>query len=101
MPFPALPVESLTAAIRGKRPYDLVFPGPDGSYQSTPTIRDRSWFDKALLDANLSPMTIHDLRHTPRASPSPPVQYPATAPDVARGSDAPKYTPSPRRMICA
>ncbi|MDP9027204.1 MAG: tyrosine-type recombinase/integrase, partial [Actinomycetota bacterium] len=30
----------------------------------TPTTRENSWFDRALVAAGLPPMTIHDLRHT-------------------------------------
>lgn len=64
VPFPALLEAPLRAAIMGKADTDLVFPGRFGEHQTTPTIRQNSWFDKALANADLSPMTIHDLRHT-------------------------------------
>ena len=35
-----------------------------GRYLVTPTVREKSWFDKALAAAGLPNMTIHDLRHT-------------------------------------
>lgn len=64
VPFPALLDGPLRDAIHGKTETDLVFPGRFGEHQTTPTIRQNSWFDKALAAAELSPMTIHDLRHT-------------------------------------
>ncbi|MEY9951678.1 tyrosine-type recombinase/integrase [Leifsonia sp. EB34] len=64
VPFPAFLAERLRAATTGKTETELVFPGRFGEHQRTPTIRENSWFDKALVRAELSPMTIHDLRHT-------------------------------------
>lgn len=64
VPFPAFLRERLEAAVEGKTYEDLVFPGRFGEHQTTPTIRQNSWFDKALLTAELPSMTIHDLRHT-------------------------------------
>jgi integrase len=64
VPFPAFMKEPLSQAVEGKAETDLVFPGRFGEHQTTPTIRHNSWFDKALAAAELSPMTIHDLRHT-------------------------------------
>lgn len=64
VPFPAFLHEQLGQAVQGKAETDLVFPGRFGEHQTTPTIRQNSWFDKALASAQLSPMTIHDLRHT-------------------------------------
>jgi integrase len=64
VPYPALLDLSLAIACEGKPEGDLVFPGPDGGFLITPTIRQRSWFDRALESAGLPEMTIHDLRHT-------------------------------------
>ena len=64
VPFPALLSEGLGEALEGKSVDDLVFPGRFGEHQTTPTIRQNSWFDKALVTAGLVSMTIHDLRHT-------------------------------------
>lgn len=64
VPFPAFLALSLQAALNGKDADDLVFPGRDGGYLVTPTVRDRSWLDRALEQAGLPTMTIHDLRHT-------------------------------------
>ncbi|NYK09202.1 integrase [Leifsonia naganoensis] len=64
VPFPALLREGLTEAIAGKDPEDLVFPGRFGQHQTTPTIRENSWLDRALISAGLPSMTIHGLRHT-------------------------------------
>lgn len=64
VPFPALLNESLATALQDRRPDELVFPGRFGKHQTTPTIRENSWFDKALATAGIPPMTIHDLRHT-------------------------------------
>lgn len=30
----------------------------------TPTVQERSWYDRALEQAGLAPMTVHDLRRT-------------------------------------
>lgn len=64
VPFPAFLIDGLTEAVAGKRSEDLVFPGRFGEHQTTPTIRQNSWLDKALVTAELPSMTIHDLRHT-------------------------------------
>ncbi len=64
VPFPGLLVAGLTEAIEGKGSEDLVFPGRYGQHQTTPTIRENSWLDRALISAGLPSMTIHDLRHT-------------------------------------
>lgn len=64
VPFPAFLEAGLRDAVDGKSETDLAFPGRFGEHQTTPTIRQNSWFDKALVAAELSPMTIHDLRHT-------------------------------------
>jgi integrase len=64
VPFPAFLSAEIAEAVRGKGSDDLVFPATDGRHLITPTVRDRSWFDRALEVAGLPPMTIHDLRHT-------------------------------------
>lgn len=64
VPFPSFLTPALADAVSGKAPDDLVFPGKGGRHLVTPTVRDRSWFDRALEQAGLTPMTIHDLRHT-------------------------------------
>lgn len=64
VPFPAFLCAPLAIALRGKSPHDLVFPDKHGRRLVTPTVRDRSWFDRALERAELPQMTIHDLRHT-------------------------------------
>lgn len=64
VPFPSFLTDSLRAATADRAPNDLLFPGRNGSHQTTPTIRFNSWFDRALDSAGLPPMTIHDLRHT-------------------------------------
>lgn len=64
VPFPAFLSKGLGEALEGKSVDDLVFPGRFGEHQTTPTIRQNSWFDKALMTAGLPSMTIHDLRHT-------------------------------------
>lgn len=64
VPFPRFLAEQLARACEGKGPDALVFAGRHGEYLMTPTIREHSWFDRALERAELPPMTIHDLRHT-------------------------------------
>ena len=64
VPFPAFLGSSLAVASAGRGADDLVFADERGRPLVTPTTRQHSWFDRALADANLSPMTIHDLRHT-------------------------------------
>ena len=56
--------DEISAAIADKDPDSFVFSGRFGEPLITPTVRDNSWFDKALAAADLPPMTIHDLRHT-------------------------------------
>lgn len=45
---------------------DLLFPGSDGDYmrRTRTSTGSKSWFKTALRNAELEPMTIHDLRHT-------------------------------------
>lgn len=64
VPFPKFLSTKLAKACEKKGRDDLVFPGPGGAFMITPTVRQNSWYDKALLEAKLPSMTIHDLRHT-------------------------------------
>lgn len=64
VPYPAFLQPSIQRALEGLSADDLVFADERGRPLVTPTIRERSWFDRALEDAALPTMTIHDLRHT-------------------------------------
>ena len=64
VPYPEFMADEISAAIADKDPDSFVFSGRFGEPLITPTVRDNSWFDKALAAAALPPMTIHDLRHT-------------------------------------
>lgn len=64
VPYPEFLDSALRVAIGTRGSEELVFPNPLGVHLVTPTTRNNSWFDKALTTANLSTMTIHDLRHT-------------------------------------
>lgn len=64
VPYPMFLQRSIEERCRGRRPDDLVFSDERGRPLVTPTIRERSWFDRALEEAGLPTMTIHDLRHT-------------------------------------
>jgi integrase len=64
VPYPQFLSVPLADACAGKSRDDLVFDDRNGAYQKTPTMAVNSWWDRALLEAGLPPMTIHDLRHT-------------------------------------
>ncbi|WP_448808464.1 tyrosine-type recombinase/integrase [Agromyces bauzanensis] len=64
MPFPAFLSASLTELCSDRADGSLLFPDKYGNHLTTPTIRENSWFDRALDTAGLKAMTIHDLRHT-------------------------------------
>ncbi|MGH3495764.1 MAG: tyrosine-type recombinase/integrase [Sciscionella sp.] len=64
VPYPKFLTVPLVAACEGKGRDDVVFDDGCGGYQRTPTMIVNSWWDASLADANLRPMTIHDLRHT-------------------------------------
>ncbi|MEY9853076.1 integrase [Leifsonia sp. EB41] len=64
VPYPEFLSTPLSAARVGKARDDLVFDDGHGGYQKTPTMAVNSWWDRALAEADLPPMTIHDLRHT-------------------------------------
>lgn len=62
--FPSFLADSLTAAIDGKQPSELIFAGRFGEHLKRATRGERTWFKAALLSAGIEPMTVHDLRHT-------------------------------------
>jgi integrase len=66
VPYPRLLSQSLERQIEGKGPEELVFSDDSGDYMRRTRVSggSRSWFKRALADAGLGPMTIHDLRHT-------------------------------------
>lgn len=51
-------------AYEGKDPDDLVFADRHGFHLITPTIRQNSWWDRAVASIGEPGTTIHDLRHT-------------------------------------
>ena len=66
VPVPRFLVERLrerTATSATSATSGLVFPGADGEYMRQPDVR-RGWFARAVRDAGLPRMRIHDLRHT-------------------------------------
>lgn len=64
VPFPAFLTVPLSRACTGRQSSAVLFSDRTGSHLTTPTVRENSWFDKALREADLAPMTVHDLRHT-------------------------------------
>jgi integrase len=64
VPIPAFLLPDVASACDGKQPNDLIFSGPAGGHLVRATRGERTWFKAALADADLGPMTIHDLRHT-------------------------------------
>lgn len=64
VPYPAFLETPLAEACAGKRRDDLIFDDGSGMHRKTPTMARNSWWDRALLESELPPMTIHDLRHT-------------------------------------
>lgn len=64
VPFPAFLTASLAALCLDRDDNSVLFPDKSGNHLMTPTVRENSWFDRALNAADLRPMTIHDLRHT-------------------------------------
>lgn len=64
VPFPQFLTASLKDACALKSPDAIVFDDGRGNYQKTPTMAANSWWDRALISADLPAMTIHDLRHT-------------------------------------
>ncbi|WP_401000969.1 tyrosine-type recombinase/integrase [Agromyces sp. GXQ0307] len=64
VPFPGFLAEPLAELCTSREDTSLVFPDKYGNHLTTPTVRENSWFDRALVAAELKAMTIHDLRHT-------------------------------------
>lgn len=64
VPFPTFLAAPLSQACADCGPSSILFSDKFGSHLTTPTVRENSWFDKALREAGLEPMTVHDLRHT-------------------------------------
>jgi integrase len=66
VPFPRLLLSDLESQLRNKGPEQLVFSDDNGDYMRRTRVSggSRSWFKKALADAGLGAMTLHDLRHT-------------------------------------
>jgi Site-specific recombinase XerD len=64
VPYPQFLSTPLDGACADKARESLVFDDGHGGYQKTPTMTVNSWWDRALVAADLPPMTIHDLRHT-------------------------------------
>lgn len=65
VPFPRFLAMDLARACEGKSPDELVFPDDHGDFLRTPSMRENSWWDKAIERAGLLPQMVpHDLRHT-------------------------------------
>lgn len=62
-PIPPFLVDRLAERVKGRRPNDLVFPGPDGGYLRRPNS-ENGWFVAAVRRAEIQMVTPHDLRHT-------------------------------------
>ncbi|MCV7191866.1 tyrosine-type recombinase/integrase [Mycolicibacterium brumae] len=63
VPVPGFVLDELAPLCKGKRPEDLVFPGPGGKYLPRPKSKD-GWFSGAVKRAKVQKITPHDLRHT-------------------------------------
>jgi len=64
VPYPQFLSQPLAEACSDKGRDGIVFDDGRGGYQKTPTMVTNSWWDRALAEAGLPAMTIHDLRHT-------------------------------------
>ena len=66
VPFPRLLEPALVQQAAGRGQEELLFAGRDGLHMRRIRVSagSRSWFKTALAEANLEPMTLHDLRHT-------------------------------------
>lgn len=64
VPYPQFLSQPLVEACADKSRDGIVFDDGRGGYQKTPTMVTNSWWDRALAEADLPAMTIHDLRHT-------------------------------------
>ncbi|WP_426518758.1 tyrosine-type recombinase/integrase [Diaminobutyricibacter sp. McL0618] len=64
VPYPEFLSIPFAEASFGKGRDGIIFDDGQGGYQKTPTMAANSWWDRALVEAGLPIMTIHDLRHT-------------------------------------
>lgn len=64
--MPVLVRDALVEQIEGKSEDDLVFDNGHGGYiaYQCASGSGRGWFKRALMQAGLDPMSVHDLRHT-------------------------------------
>lgn len=62
VPIPDFLAPLLGEQIKGKKPDELVFTAPGGGPVRSRPAR-RTWFDKAVIEAQLPAVTPHDLRH--------------------------------------
>jgi integrase len=63
VPLPRFVAEELGAHVAGLEPGELVFPAPRGGLVRASLFRRRSW-QPAVEAAGLTPLRLHDLRHT-------------------------------------
>lgn len=66
VPVPSFLMDMLGRETASRTGDDLVFPGRDGGYmhRTRASAGSKSWFKTALREADLEPMTLHELRHT-------------------------------------
>lgn len=63
VPAPGFLLEQIAERAEKVGPEALLFPGPDGGVLRTPDVR-RGWYARAVREAGVPRVTIHDLRHT-------------------------------------
>ncbi|MDZ4235725.1 MAG: site-specific integrase [Dietzia sp.] len=63
VPAPGFLLEQIADRMDGLGPEGLLFPGPDGGLLRAPDVR-RGWYARAVREAGVPRVTIHDLRHT-------------------------------------
>lgn len=63
VPVPGFLLEQLTDRMASLGPEGLLFVGPGGGMLRAPDVR-RGWYARAVRDAGVARVTIHDLRHT-------------------------------------
>ncbi|QCV88216.1 site-specific integrase [Acidipropionibacterium jensenii] len=61
--YPSFLDSDLAARVKDREPADLLFPGDKGGVLRNASARGQ-WFDGAVQDAGLAPLTPHELRHT-------------------------------------
>lgn len=66
VPIPDFLLAEMVRHVEGQPKGALVFPAADGGYmrRTRASSGSKSWFKTALREADLPPMTTHDLRHT-------------------------------------